>query len=215
MIEENSLRESKSIGSGEISLIQNEIEVYTRQIEHEKINLRLARERYMKQFTYLQQLRGKAGSAREKYNPASPKKRIPLMERSPKKEKKINEDFLQVEITKVKEILDVITNQSNECQLEIQDVRKRIEELRKEKLKLITLSTNLNTKIERLSLDLEDIADMNLINETDEKGAVNHKKHEYINVLRRSKQEDKSFEEERDGLEASYQVFIFLNSGIN
>ena len=172
MIEDNSLRESKSIGSGEIHLVQNEIEVYTRQIEHEKISLRLARERYMKQFTYLQKLRGKASIIKEKFSPASPKRRIPLLERSPKKEKKITEDYLFVEITKTKEILDVVTNQSNECQLEIMDIRRRIEELRKEKLKLITLNTNLNTRIERLSLDLEDIAYMNMVNETDEKGVV-------------------------------------------
>jgi hypothetical protein len=172
MIEENNLKRSQSLGSGELQLLQNEIEVYTRQIEHEKINLRLARERYMKQFTYLQKLRGKSTSAKEKYDPSSPKKRIPLLDRSPKKEKKVSDEYLHIEIMKTKDIIDVITNQTNECQLECQDIRKRIEELRKEKLKLITLNSSLNSKFERLSIDLEEIAHQNMINETDEKGAI-------------------------------------------
>lgn len=174
MFEEHNLKKSLSIGSGELLMVQNEIEIYTKQIEHEKINLRLARERYLKQFTYLQKLRGKSSSAKEKYDPTSPKKRIPLMDRSPKKEKKVNEDYLSLEILKTKEILDVLTNQTNECQLESLDIRRRIEELRKEKLKLIALNSNLNSKFERLSIDLEDISHYNMINETDEKGAISN-----------------------------------------
>ena len=168
---ENNLRHSQSIGSGEVSLVQNEIQVYTRQIEHEKINLRLARERYMKQFSYLQKLRGKS-SAKERHPFNSPKKRVLLIERTPKVERNINEDYLNIEITKTKEYLDVITDQSNECQLDCLDIRKRIEELRKEKLKLIKLNSNLNTKIETLSIDLSDIVYFNMVNETEEKGAI-------------------------------------------
>lgn len=169
MSEENNI--SPSIGSGEVSLIQNEIEVYTRQIEHEKINLRLARERYMKQFQYLQKLRGKS-SAKERRPYMSPKQRVPLIERTPKIVRKINEDYFKAELIKTNEFLDVIVNQSNECQLDCNDIRKRIEELRKEKLKLIKLNENLNSKLERLSIDLENIAYLNMVNETEEKGII-------------------------------------------
>lgn len=45
-------------GSQEIDFIQKEIEVYTKKIEHEKINLRLAKERLEKQLSYYLQLQG-------------------------------------------------------------------------------------------------------------------------------------------------------------
>jgi hypothetical protein len=43
----------------EINYLQNEIEIYTKKIEHEKINLRLAKERRQKQLENLLLLQGK------------------------------------------------------------------------------------------------------------------------------------------------------------
>lgn len=44
--------------NSESDFIQNEIEIYTKKIEHEKINARLAKERYEKQISHYMQLQG-------------------------------------------------------------------------------------------------------------------------------------------------------------
>jgi hypothetical protein len=46
------------IESSEIDYIQKEIEIYTKKIEHEKINARLAKERYDTQLCQYMQLQG-------------------------------------------------------------------------------------------------------------------------------------------------------------
>ena len=171
-MEEKYLSQSHSIGSGETALVQGEIELYTRQIEHEKINLSLAKERNLKQFFHLQKLRGKSVPDKEIIYHKTPKKRIPIIDRSPKTEKKINEEYFTIEINKNQEKLDFITNESNEVQLECHFTRTRIEELRKEKLKLMMQNSGLNTKIERLSVNIEDLSYYNMVNETDDKGAI-------------------------------------------
>ena len=48
----------KGIESSENDYIQREIEIYTKKIEHEKINARLARERYETQLCQYMQLQG-------------------------------------------------------------------------------------------------------------------------------------------------------------
>ena len=130
--------ESKLItGAGEVQLIQNEIEIYTKKIEHEKINLRLAKERYQKQLDTLMKLQGKPILTKEKKT-----KNIEIRERKsvkefskPDKTKLLKQqDFLEHEIDKNDLILEKIVSETNLINLENHEIRKKIEELRKEKI---------------------------------------------------------------------------------
>jgi hypothetical protein len=54
-----STQQQKTIQSKDVNEIQSEIEIYTKKIEHEKINLRLCDERYNKQLENYYMLCGK------------------------------------------------------------------------------------------------------------------------------------------------------------
>ena len=130
--------ESKIItGSGEVQLIQNEIEIYTKKIEHEKINLRLAKERYQKQLDTLLKLQGKPILTKEKKTKILDKKERKSVKEYQKPDKlKLlkQQDFLEHEVEKNELILEKIVNETNLINLENQEIRKKIEELRKEKI---------------------------------------------------------------------------------
>ena len=65
--ERHSLQDHPQLGnSQEIMDIQNQIEVYTKKIEHEKINLKLCNERYANQFEVLLKLQNKKRPAKKK-----------------------------------------------------------------------------------------------------------------------------------------------------
>ncbi len=82
---------AKRIESSEIDYIQKEIEVYTKKIEHEKINARLAKERYETQLSQYLQMQGlpipfKSKEQKEKEKKERKerkKKRKPLYENKP------------------------------------------------------------------------------------------------------------------------------------
>jgi hypothetical protein len=77
--------------NSESDFIQNEIEIYTKKIEHEKINARLAKERFEKQISHYMQLQGmpvpfKSKEQKEKEKKEkkeTKKKRKPLYETKP------------------------------------------------------------------------------------------------------------------------------------
>ena len=113
---------SSILGSGqEIEFIQREIEVYTKKIEHEKINLRLAKERHEKQLSYLLTLQGmpipfktKEQKEKEKKERKEKKmKRKPLYEPMPILSKtemvKSNPNILFKEINKNETKLDRVS----------------------------------------------------------------------------------------------------------
>lgn len=63
---ENKATQPRLGNSQEIMDIQNQIEVYTKKIEHEKINLKLVNERYANQFELLLKLQNKKRPQKKK-----------------------------------------------------------------------------------------------------------------------------------------------------
>jgi hypothetical protein len=112
--------QSKVLTMSEIDLIQNEIETYTKKIEHEKINLRLTTERYEKQMSQYLQLQGlpvpfktKEQKEKEKKEKTERKRqKKPLYESKPKMSKvevlKQNPNMMIREISKNETELDKV-----------------------------------------------------------------------------------------------------------
>jgi hypothetical protein len=110
----------KIVGLQELDLIQGEIEIYTKKIEHEKINLRLTTERYENTLSHLLQLKGMPNPFKSKEEKEKDKKRKqelkkkkkPLYEKRPKLAKseiiKQNPSLLSKEINKDELTLDKV-----------------------------------------------------------------------------------------------------------
>ena len=175
--------DTKSItANGEVQLIQNEIETYTKKIEHEKINLRLAKERYQKQLDNLLKLQGKPAMTKEKkIKSFEQKARKSLME-IPKLDKtKLlkQQDFIEQEIIKNDLILEKIINETNQVALDNNEIRKKIEELRKEKINQMQMVNMLSTHGKIINSELEELQIQNMINE----GKQDKKKERKLRML--------------------------------
>ena len=161
------------VSSSEIDFIQNEIEVYTKKIEHEKINARLAKERYEKQISLYMQLQGmpvpfksKEQKEKEKKDRKEAKKnRKPLYESKPNISKsemfKSNPNLLEKHINKNESELDKITNEINSLLLENKDLKKQIEDLRKEKVGASGLLDQMRTQNETIKFKITDLVESN------------------------------------------------------
>lgn len=205
------------VSSSEIDFIQNEIEVYTKKIEHEKINARLAKERYEKQISLYMQLQGmpvpfksKEQKEKEKKDRKEAKKnRKPLYESKPNISKsemlKSNPNLLEKQINKNENELDKITNEINSLLLENKDLKKQIEDLRKEKVGASGLLDQMRTQNETIKFKIADLVESN-------KEALNRIK---FNELEKSKEEllenKMDFQKGRDHLEEKYHHIIEEN----
>lgn len=205
------------VSSSEIDFIQNEIEVYTKKIEHEKINARLAKERYEKQISLYMQLQGmpvpfksKEQKEKEKKDRKEAKKnRKPLYESKPNISKsemfKSNPNLLEKHINKNENELDKITNEINSLLLENKDLKKQIEDLRKEKVGASGLLDQMRTQNETIKFKITDLVESN-------KEALNRIK---FNELEKSKEESMEnkmdFQKGRDHLEEKYHHIIEEN----
>jgi len=205
------------VSSSEIDFIQNEIEVYTKKIEHEKINARLAKERYEKQISLYMQLQGmpvpfksKEQKEKEKKDRKEAKKnRKPLYESKPNISKsemfKSNPNLLEKHINKNESELDKITNEINSLLLENKDLKKQIEDLRKEKVGASGLLDQMRTQNETIKFKITDLVESN-------KEALNRIK---FNELEKSKEESMEnkmdFQKGRDHLEEKYHHIIEEN----
>jgi hypothetical protein len=67
--------QTKITGMPELDIVQGEIETYTKKIEQEKINLRLTKERYEKQYSQYLQLQGMPDPFKSKENKEKDKKK--------------------------------------------------------------------------------------------------------------------------------------------
>jgi hypothetical protein len=205
------------VSSSEVDFIQNEIEVYTKKIEHEKINARLAKERYEKQISLYMQLQGmpvpfksKEQKEKEKKDRKEAKKhRKPLYEAKPNVSKsemfKSNPNLLEKHIVKNESELDKITNEINSLLLENKDLKKQIEDLRKEKIGASGLLDQMRVQNETIKSKIGDLVESN-------KEALNRIK---VNELEKAKEETvenkKDFQMGRDHLEEKYHHIIEEN----
>lgn len=189
---------------GEINAIQKEIEKYTKNIEHEKINLRLAKERYEKQLENLVKLQndGKPGAGAQKNQE---------LERSHIRHQ--STDDLQREEVKFEKNIKLINDEINTIAEENKILRKQIEELRKEKITTIELLENLTNINEQTKRSFEELYRKNKHNKEDDDGLLSIiiinkdlKKLELEAVKSINEEEDTNFVKNREMMEKKYQV---------
>jgi len=161
---------SNVLGSiGEINDIQLEIENYTKKIEHEKINLRLIKERHAKQLNIYNELQNKRKPKvvweKPKVNAFQSKK--VFIEGHDKKEFIFNRDIGLHENE-----LELVTDEVNYLILENKELKRVIEELRKEKGNCSTQLENLKMNKITLEKSLNEVVEFNQFNLRDDKGMI-------------------------------------------
>jgi len=142
----------------EINAIQKEIDKYTKYIEHEKINLRLAKERYDKQRENLTSLQNekKPGFARKEQEG---KRQLSL-------------DVIEREDYQMENKIKVVNDEINQVEQENKYLRLNMEELRKERMNLVELLENHITINKQTKIRFEEIYSRNQHNREDEDGLL-------------------------------------------
>ena len=142
----------------EINAIQKEIDKYTKYIEHEKINLRLAKERYDKQRENLTSLQNekKPGFARKEQEG---KRQLSL-------------DVIEREDYQMENKIKVVNDEINQVEQENKYLRLNMEELRKERMNLVELLENNITINKQTKIRFEEIYSRNQHNREDEDGLL-------------------------------------------
>jgi chromosome segregation ATPase len=166
MTEFNVTANQKSMGNiEEINSIQKEIEFYTKNIEHEKINLRLAKERHQKQYENLIKLQnsGKPTVGKDK-----------TIEKSTQHARRTSMEFLSRESLKFESSLENINDEINTLALENKELRRKIEELRKNKLTSSHLLEQLKQMNDQTKVKFEELYRANKKNKEDVDGVISN-----------------------------------------
>ena len=197
----------------EIEFIQQEIQLVTKKIEHEKIALRILQERYEKKKGELDKLKGKPVTLSKDEKIREIKEKMEKMKNrkisdqlfsknqktlQPDEEnKKLIKDFSKHEID-----LSNITKDINKHMLINLELTKTIENMRKEKNRISNQVTLLKTENKKLEDEINILENKN-------KESLSKIKHD---ELKKTREEEslmqKSFEEKRDDLENEYHEII-------
>ena len=197
----------------EIEFIQQEIQLVTKKIEHEKIALRILQERYEKKKGELDKLKGKPVTLSKDEKIREIKEKMEKMKNrkisdqlfsknqktlQPDEEnKKLIKDFSKHEID-----LSNITKDINKHMLINLELTKTIENMRKEKNRISNQVMLLKTENKKLEDEINILENKN-------KESLSKIKHE---ELKKTREEEslmqKSFEEKRDDLENEYHEII-------
>ena len=197
----------------EIEFIQQEIQLVTKKIEHEKISLRILQERFEKKKGELNKLKGKPVSLSKDEKIREIKEKMEQMKNrkifeqfniknkkilQPDEEnKKLIKDTLKCEID-----LGNITKEINKNNLINLELTKKIENMRKEKNRISNQVLLLKTENKQLEEDI-------LILENKNKEIYSKIKFEELEKVKEEENEmQKNFEEKRDNLENQYHEII-------
>jgi hypothetical protein len=206
--------------TGEVKLIQKEIQLVTRKIEREKIKLRITDERLEAKKKQYNQLQGKPVEKTDEE-----KEREHQMKLAQNREHKLEtvskprninkaEEFRLTQkkqftkINKQESELESLTKTINETNLKIEDLKFEIANLRKRKVAHEKQLEKLIAKNEQLKIDTDKLKSIN------EKGFESIEKKD-MQTLSKKKEEgaeqDKEFQMERNGLENQYHKIIEAN----
>ncbi len=197
----------------EIEFIQQEIQLVTKKIEHEKISLRILQERFEKKKGELNKLKGKPVSLSKDEKIREIKEKMEQMKNrkifeqfniknkkilQPDEEnKKLIKDTLKCEID-----LGNITKEINKNNLINLELTKKIENMRKEKNRISNQVLLLKTENKQLEEDI-------LILENKNKEIYSKIKFEELEKVKEEENElQKNFEDKRDNLENQYHEII-------
>ena len=197
----------------EIEFIQQEIQLVTKKIEHEKISLRILQERFEKKKGELNKLKGKPVSLTKDEKIREIKEKMEQM-----KNRKIFEDFniknkkiLQPDEENKKLIKDTlkceidlgnITKEINKNNLINLELTKKIENMRKEK-------NRISNQVSLLKIENKQLEDDILILENKNKEIYSKIKFDELEKVKEEENEmQKNFEDKRDNLENQYHEII-------
>ena len=197
----------------EIELIQQEIQLVTKKIEHEKISLRILQERFEKKKGELNKLKGKPVSLskdekireiKEKMEQMKNRKIFEQLNIKNKKilqpdeeNKKLIKDTLKCEID-----LGNITKEINKNNLINLELTKKIENMRKEK-------NRISNQVSLLKIENKQLEDDILILENKNKEIYSKIKFDELEKVKEEENEmQKNFEDKRDNLENQYHEII-------
>ena len=197
----------------EIEFIQQEIQLVTKKIEHEKISLRILQERFEKKKGELNKLKGKPVSLTKDEKIREIKEKMEQMKNrkifeqfniknkkilQPDEEnKKLIKDTLKCEID-----LGNITKEINKNNLINLELTKKIENMRKEK-------NRISNQVSLLKIENKQLEDDILILENKNKEIYSKIKFDELEKVKEEENEmQKNFEEKRDNLENQYHEII-------
>ena len=187
-------------------IIRKEIEKYTKNIEHEKINLRLAKERFEKQYEYLNKLqnKGKPGTKEVEGNSQ-------LLGGNPKLIMKNNVETIQKELITKETMIKNITDEINLIVEENKLLKQSIGEIRKDKINATNFLESLEQRLSKDKQVFEQIYYKNKHNKMDSDGLLNRKQEECNNVKKGKELEEDGFVEKRDYFEKKYHDVVEEN----
>ncbi len=206
--------------TGEVKLIQKEIQLVTRKIEREKIKLRITDERLEAKKKQYNQLQGKpvektdeekerehqiklAQNREHKLETVSKPRNINKAE-----EFRLTQKKQFTKINKQESELESLTKTINETNLKIEDLKFEIANLRKRKVAYEKQLERLIAKNEDLKKDTDKLKSIN------EKGFENIEKIDMQKLIKKKEEgaeQDKDFQMERNDLENQYHKIIEAN----
>ena len=206
--------------TGEVKIIQKEIQLVTRKIEREKIKLRITDERLEAKKKQYDQLQGKPVEKTDEEKEREHQKKLAKNKEhkleTVSKPRNINkaEEFKLAQkkqfskINKQESELETLTKTINETNLKIEDLKKEISNLRKRKVaheKQLNLLIETN---EKLKLDTDKLKTVN------EKGFERIEKKDMqlvAKIKEEGNEQNRDFQIERNGLEEQYHKIIEAN----
>jgi hypothetical protein len=206
--------------TGEVKIIQKEIQLVTRKIEREKIKLRITDERLEAKKKQYNQLQGKPVEKTDEEKEREHQKKLAKNKEhkleTVSKPRSINkaEEFKLAQkkqfskINKQESELETLTKTINETSLKIEDLKKEISNLRKRK---VAHEKQLNLLIatnEQLKIDTDKLKAVN------EKGFERIEKNDMqlvAKIKEEGDEQNRDFQIERNGLEDQYHKIIEAN----
>lgn len=158
--------------SSEIQAIQAQIELYTKKIEHEKINLKLCHERYNNQFELLLKLQNKKRPQKKKNSKPKQRESVTKQPVVVKESYLENPDLLVGEVNKKAYDSEFYNTNINRLLLDNKNLKAQIEGLRKEKVAAKNISDQLTVKISQTEENLRKIRAENSFALEDRRGAL-------------------------------------------
>ena len=203
----------------EIEDIQREIQNITKKIEKKKIELRISDERYTTKQREYNDLQGKPNPLTEEEKEKKQKERNDSKEKAhkydePKKnyaaKEKLNDTarMKMRQVNKKKSESENLTQLINDTQLDIEDLKIEIENLRKLKNQSVNQLNMIEKKNEKLIKDTEELKKKN---EDTNKNIEQNDNMELMSKTQIGFDQRKNFERRRDKLEAKYHKLIEAN----
>lgn len=200
----------------EIEYIQQEIQSVTKKIEHEKISLRILKERNEKKKSEYAQLEGRPGEKSKEEKEKLRKDRLEQLKKhkyyesiSPRQSKQVNASEEHMKISKSTNKAEIefenLTKEINHLLLDNKNLTKEVDDLRKERCRINNQLNNLNTTNKKIEENINQLMDKN------KQSVAKIKFNELVKTQNEGSSLQKNFEADRDTLEGKYHEIVESN----